>query len=262
MDCLKKAVRQVDGYEIETATRDAQGSPDIASTILGKIDTSELFLADVSIVNPGADSRECPNPNVMYELGYAVKVVGDSNIILIANLDTTEPANLPFDIRNRRMILTKFNSDNKKSIIEDLRTALNNAALSQANPEVPEVKIVSSHVQWASNWSRYGTGFMFEIEVDNYGGEVDYIAGLVLTGTSDTGNKWVADQFTFTEMKQNEPLKIPPDEIVRKNVFVTDDPTSKKTTPGIDRDTLKLEVNFKSGKHQVLDISPNQISRP
>jgi len=104
--CLQEAIKDVPLFEIETATRDSKGSPDIASTILAKINDSNLFIADVTTVNHESDApRKYPNPNVMYELGYAVKTLGEDNIILIANKAITNTAELPFDIRNRRMIL-------------------------------------------------------------------------------------------------------------------------------------------------------------
>jgi len=83
--------------------------PDISATILTKIDNSSMMIADVSIVNPTSrKARMMPNPNVMYELGYAVKTLGEENIILVADKATTDTAKLPFDIRNRRMILVDF----------------------------------------------------------------------------------------------------------------------------------------------------------
>ena len=48
------------------------GWPDIASTILTKIEKCEVFVADLTPINgPEPDSRPTPNPNVMLELGYA-----------------------------------------------------------------------------------------------------------------------------------------------------------------------------------------------
>jgi len=78
-DALNKAIatlRADEGsdYEhvIDRDTLGIAGSPDIALTILSKIDASEAMVADVSIVNLGGDSeRMAPNPNVVLEVGYA-----------------------------------------------------------------------------------------------------------------------------------------------------------------------------------------------
>src|ERR1700731_2223834 len=56
----------------DEATRDTSGSPNIASKILEKIDAADVFVADITTVTPAGAKRPCPNPNVSYELGYAV----------------------------------------------------------------------------------------------------------------------------------------------------------------------------------------------
>lgn len=56
----------------DEATRDTSGSPNIALKILEKIEESGIFIADITTVTPKGAKRPCPNPNVGYELGYAV----------------------------------------------------------------------------------------------------------------------------------------------------------------------------------------------
>src|SRR4029453_19191697 len=58
---------------IDRDTQGLSGSPDIKKAILDKIDSCDVFVADVSIVTALSASRPCPNPNVLFELGYAVK---------------------------------------------------------------------------------------------------------------------------------------------------------------------------------------------
>ncbi len=60
----------------DEATRDTSGSPNIALKILEKIEASDVFVADVTTVTPPGAERPCPNPNVGYELGYAVATLG------------------------------------------------------------------------------------------------------------------------------------------------------------------------------------------
>src|SRR4051812_6751318 len=95
-ECLENAIGRLPNYELETATRNSRGAVDIAQTILQKIDESDMFVADVSIINPDAESRKTPNPNVLYELGYAVAKKGEGPIIMVVNTDTTDTAELPF----------------------------------------------------------------------------------------------------------------------------------------------------------------------
>ena len=94
--------------EIETIIdRDTQGvpgSPDIASTIFAKITAADVFVADVSIIARSTEGRAMPNPNVAIELGYAFKALGHERIILAFNLAYGAIAELPFDLRTRRVL--------------------------------------------------------------------------------------------------------------------------------------------------------------
>lgn len=164
--CIEEAVKQVHGWEIETATRNTKGSPDIGATILSKIDESDLFLADVSIINPKSRKiRKCPNPNVIYELGYAVKRLGEDNTLLVANKETTkETAILPFDIRNRRLTAFEDFSDPnaKKKIISAL-----SAALTGYEPPV-EVPPTSPYIFCETGgWSHASDGTMMTFDLHN-----------------------------------------------------------------------------------------------
>jgi len=115
---LKKEVEYSVEYVIERATNNRIGTIDIAQTIFNKINNAKLFIADVSIINYRSKKyKKAPNPNILIELGYAVRTIGWENIICIFNTKYGKPENLPFDIRNRRLLL--FNSDNDKSILID-----------------------------------------------------------------------------------------------------------------------------------------------
>lgn len=102
--------------EVDHDTKGVTGSPDIASTILGKIASANVFIADmtpVGLTNPGAlqpnveeEKRSEPkflqNPNVMSELGYAERALTTSRILLVANGAHYPGAQaLPFDWRHR-----------------------------------------------------------------------------------------------------------------------------------------------------------------
>lgn len=90
-DSLRRAIRAIGRDEdagieavLDRDTANLAGAPDIANSILAKIAVSDVFVADVSIVNPGA-ARPSPNPNVLLELGYAIAELGWENIILVQN---------------------------------------------------------------------------------------------------------------------------------------------------------------------------------
>ncbi len=46
-------------------------APDIGETIINKIAKSDIFICDISIINQMSKFRKSPNPNVLFELGYA-----------------------------------------------------------------------------------------------------------------------------------------------------------------------------------------------
>ena len=103
-----KDIRDDDSIEIEPVvdrdTFGVPGSPDIGSTIFNKIDNCDIFVADVTIVNNHQQARPAPNPNVLIELGYALKSKGDNRTILVLNSACGNPELLPFDLRQKRIL--------------------------------------------------------------------------------------------------------------------------------------------------------------
>ena len=103
-----KSIRNDDSIKVEPVidrdTKDVPGSPDIAHTIFDKIEQTQVFICDVSIINQNAPSRPTPNPNVLIELGYAIKALGWQKIILVMNTAFGKPEELPFDLRMRRAL--------------------------------------------------------------------------------------------------------------------------------------------------------------
>src|SRR5438874_12383969 len=61
---------------VDSDTAGVSGAPDIAQTIFEKIEASDVFVADVSIINPTVDGKRTPNPNVLIELGFAIAKLG------------------------------------------------------------------------------------------------------------------------------------------------------------------------------------------
>ncbi|HHQ6721965.1 TPA: hypothetical protein ACSTNG_001705 [Serratia fonticola] len=136
-DCLRSAVQEINqsipiderdqdesiNIEIDSDTQGASGSPHIFSTILNKIDTSTLFIVDVSIV-----SKKICNSNVMLELGYAIKALGFNNIIMVFNTALGSIDDLPFDLRSQRVSTYSFKEgDDKKQVNKHLTSLLKKA---------------------------------------------------------------------------------------------------------------------------------------
>ena len=106
-----KSIRKSGAIEpsprIDKDTKDVPSIPDVANTILEKIQGSDCFLCDISFIGTtgaaaGVRQEPLPNPNVMMELGYALSELGWERIILIINTATGSAEDLPFDLRNRR----------------------------------------------------------------------------------------------------------------------------------------------------------------
>jgi hypothetical protein len=97
---------------IDRDTQDVAGCPDIGATILEKIAEADVFVADVTNigrVDPG--ERPTPNPNVVFETGYAYGVLGPSRIILVLNKAYGTPEQLPFDLRQKRALSFESHAD-------------------------------------------------------------------------------------------------------------------------------------------------------
>lgn len=89
----------------DEATREMPGSPNIPLTILEKIKSSDAFIADITTINKGASEKRhrTPNPNVLFELGYAAAHLGWGRIIMLFNTEFGEfPGDTPFDIDRQR----------------------------------------------------------------------------------------------------------------------------------------------------------------
>lgn len=116
---------------LERDTQGEPGAPNIVTTILQKIDDCDIFIADISIVTCEVKDgqRFSPNPNVMIELGYAIKSVGWDRIILFCNEHYGTGDKLPFDIQQYRRIGYKLAPEEDKSAVRErlakvCRTAL------------------------------------------------------------------------------------------------------------------------------------------
>lgn len=93
--------------ELDHDTKDVPGLAPIADTIFEKIDNAAVFVADITPTGATPDGKKTPNPNVLIELGYALKALGPQHIILVANgARGFRPEDLPFDLRHRRGPIT------------------------------------------------------------------------------------------------------------------------------------------------------------
>jgi len=123
-----KSIRNDDSIEVKPVidrdTEGVPGSPDIVNTIFSKIEQSQVFVCDVSIISKCEEPRLTPNPNVLIELGYAIKALGWDRIILVQNINYGAIENLPFDLKKRRVVSYCVQSDSKPEAKEGQRKQL------------------------------------------------------------------------------------------------------------------------------------------
>lgn len=125
-DCLKRISSKKWNNVIVEVDRDTvgmAGAPNITDAIFGKIDETDLFVADITIINSECScTRKVSNPNVLMELGYAIKTLGWERIILLYNQDYGDAKDMPFDITHQRMtgytLQDGKKADSRKCIIE------------------------------------------------------------------------------------------------------------------------------------------------
>ena len=115
---------------IDEATRGQPGSPNIVDKIFLKIREADIFVGDLTtIVASTKKSRACPNPNVVFELGFARALLGWDRIITLFNTKKgRDLSDLPFDYSQNRVspysIKSKKDQNGKNNLTSLLFTAI------------------------------------------------------------------------------------------------------------------------------------------
>lgn len=150
---LEGAVKTIAGDDTVTVEpvvdRDTQGvagAPDIALTIFAKITASDVFVADISIISNPKKGRPTPNPNVLIELGYALRGLGHERVVLVFNQSFGKIENLPFDLKMRRLVIYDMPPEEKdrapektklkKQLEGAIRSALDSIPSEEQEPEI------------------------------------------------------------------------------------------------------------------------------
>lgn len=101
---LSQAAKELDqDVLIDEATRDMSGSENIPDKIREKIREADFFVADITPINAGCETRPTPNPNVTFELGYATAHLGWKRTILMNNDQFGGVGLAPFDFDRHRI---------------------------------------------------------------------------------------------------------------------------------------------------------------
>ncbi len=131
LDALQKAAKTLSKDEnfslntvVDRDTYGINGSPSIVESITGKIALADVFVCDISIINSQQDNRPTPNPNVLYELGFASALLGWDRILMIQNTAFGDIDKLPFDLRGRRIL--RYHLDHESADKREKKENLNN----------------------------------------------------------------------------------------------------------------------------------------
>lgn len=89
---------------LDQDTAGVPGSPPIVETIFGTIDRAAAFVSDLTYVAERKDGRLSPNPNVLFEHGWAWKSLSWRAVISVMNVAHGHPRDhpLPFDLQHSR----------------------------------------------------------------------------------------------------------------------------------------------------------------
>ena len=120
------------------------GSPDIVNEIKNKIKRTDIFIADMSVINSiNTENNETSakniennntttqytkkfyNNNVCFELGIAKTYLYDENIIILTN---EKPDLIPFDINHDRISVFDIEKDESQNILYYIKSALEHAS--------------------------------------------------------------------------------------------------------------------------------------
>ncbi len=160
LDCLENAAKEFSKDErfsidavIDRDTFGMPGSPSIVESITAKIAKSDVFVCDITIINSSSNNRLVPNPNVLFELGYASAILGWERIILIQNSAFGGVDKLPFDLRGRRVLQyfldekLESKSQEKQKLITQLVTTFQKALQYYSSDYN-----IKEQVIWFGNW--------------------------------------------------------------------------------------------------------------
>lgn len=150
LDCLKSAIKKVNQeFDLKESMREdhdtkgVSGSPDIATTILSKIESSDIFIGDITFVSFSENNRALSNPNVLIELGYAMHALGDERVINVINTSFGEAeGNIPFDLAHKRWPISYELSDKNISDKAAVKKKLIDSFVSALKPYVKQPKVV------------------------------------------------------------------------------------------------------------------------
>lgn len=135
---------------IDQATRGLTGSPNIPLAIMKKIKEADMVVSDVTPINADLQQKKTPNPNVLFELGFAVAALGWDRVALVFDAGVGKfPDDVPFDFDKHRAIPFANGADDQANDLKAFAGTLKNAIKStlEANPTRPTATLSPEEVK-------------------------------------------------------------------------------------------------------------------
>jgi hypothetical protein len=135
---------------IDQATRGLTGSPNIPLAIMKKIKQADMVVSDVTPINAALQQKKTPNPNVLFELGFAVAALGWDRVALVFDAGVGKfPDDVPFDFDKHRAIPFPNSASNQADDLKALAGTLKNAIKSTLaiNPARPTATLTPEEVR-------------------------------------------------------------------------------------------------------------------
>ncbi|MBS0344283.1 MAG: nucleotide-binding protein [Proteobacteria bacterium] len=135
---------------IDQATRGLTGSPNIPLAIMKKIKKADMVVSDVTPINADLKQKKTPNPNVLFELGFAVAALGWDRVALVFDAGVGNfPDDVPFDFDKHRAISFPNSVDNHANDLKALVSTLKKAIKStlEEDPARPTATLTPEEVR-------------------------------------------------------------------------------------------------------------------
>lgn len=171
---------------LDRDTAGVPGSPSISDSIFQKIEEAAVFVADITPIQKHGD-RAFPNPNVLFEAGFAAKALGSNRVLLLCNTHFGRIEDLPFDLRGRRIIpylcapTDEDKAAGRKSLQDHLRSRIEEV-LAAAQPG-PGIRVSAAHLVAVDVHRRAGVTpdpplHVLQIDIQNHGTQPLYLRGM------------------------------------------------------------------------------------
>lgn len=103
----------------DEATRGESGFVNIEDVVKQKIEHCDVFICDITPLRKLKNGKCLPNPNVVFELGYASCVLDSHCIIAVAQKGGWKAEKMPFDFNHHSMFAYDIDSDSLYGAIKD-----------------------------------------------------------------------------------------------------------------------------------------------